>query len=154
MASRSIPSARPTRRAEQVDHNALRTNQGLIILFLALAFVLNQPWLVVFVCAVMLIGTAVPQAAAFQQFYRRVLRPAGLLSPDMQEGSARPHRFAQGMGGTVLLLASTALFLGLAPLGWALALIVVVLAAVNLFFGFCAGCFIFYQLQQRGVMSK
>lgn len=149
MASRSVASRR---QVEQVDHNALRTNQGLIILFLALAFVLNQPWLVVFVCAVMLIGTVIPQAALFQRFYRHVLRPAGLLSPDLRAESAQPHRFAQGMGGVVLLLASAALFLGAPVLGWALALIVVVLAAVNLFFGFCAGCFIFFQLQQRGLL--
>ncbi|HMQ34233.1 MAG TPA: DUF4395 family protein [Chloroflexaceae bacterium] len=31
-------------------------------------------------------------------------------------------------------------------LGWALALMVVALAAINLIFGFCAGCFVYTQL--------
>ncbi len=59
-----------------VDHSALRFNQASIIILLALAFVLNQPWLVVFV------------------------------------------------------------------------------AAVNLFLGFCAGCFMYYQLARRGIHAN
>ena len=30
--------------------------------------------------------------------------------------------------------------------GWALAIVVIVLAAINLIFGFCAGCFVYFQL--------
>jgi hypothetical protein len=31
---------------------------------------------------------------------------------------------------------------------------VIGLAAVNLFFGFCAGCFVFFQLQRLGVIAR
>jgi hypothetical protein len=137
-----------------VDHSALRTNQAFIIALLAVAFVLSLPWLVVFVCAVMLLGTATPQAALFQRIYRDVLRPAGLVKPDVRQESAAPHRFAQGLGGAFLLLASVALLVGAAALGWALALVVVALAAVNLFLGFCAGCFVFFQLQRLGLIRR
>ena len=41
-----------------------------------------------------------------------------------------------------------ALLAGAPVAGWALALVVIALAAVNLLFGFCAGCFIFFQLQR------
>jgi hypothetical protein len=140
-------SARPAGRG-QVDRTALRVNQAFIIGFLALAFLLDQPWLVAFVFAVMAIGTAFPQAALFQRIYRDVLRPAGLLKPDVQQEEAAPHRFAQGMGAAVLLIATLALFAGAAPLGWGLAFVVIALAAVNLFFGFCAGCFVYFQLQR------
>jgi hypothetical protein len=132
----------------QVDRTALRVNQACIIGFLALAFLFNQPWLVAFVCAVMAIGTAVPQAALFQRIYRDVLRPAGLLKPDVHQEDAAPHRFAQGMGAAVLLAAGVSLFAGAAMLGWGLAFVVIALAAVNLFFGFCAGCFVYFQLQR------
>lgn len=131
-----------------VDRTALRTNQGFIIALLALAFVAAQPWLVAFVCAVMALGTAVPQAALFQRIYRDVLRPAGLLKPDVHAEDLAPHRFAQGMGAAVLLAASLALFAGAAALGWGLVFVVIALAAVNLFFGFCAGCFVYFQLQR------
>jgi hypothetical protein len=132
----------------QVDRTALRVNQAFIIGFLALAFLLDQPWLVAFVCAVMAIGTAFPQAALFQRIYRDVLRPAGLLKPDVHQEDATPHRFAQGMGAAVLLIATLALFAGAQSLGWGLAFVVIALAAVNLFFGFCAGCFVYFQLQR------
>lgn len=140
-------SARPANRG-QVDRTALRVNQAFIIGFLALAFLLDQPWLVAFVFVVMAIGTAFPQAALFQRIYRDVLRPAGLLKPDVQDEDAAPHRFAQGMGAAVLLIATIALFAGALALGWGLSFVVIALAAVNLFFGFCAGCFVYFQLQR------
>ena len=140
-------SARPAGR-RQVDRTALRVNQASIIGFLVLGFLLDQAWLVAFVFAVMAIGTAIPQAALFQRFYRDVLRPAGLLKPDLYDEDAAPHRFAQGMGAAVLLIATIALFFGAQALGWGLAFVVIALAAVNLFFGFCAGCFVYFQLQR------
>jgi len=140
-------SARPTGRG-QVDRTALRVNQACIIGFLVLAFLLNQLWLVAFVCAVMAIGTAFPQAALFQRIYRDVLRPAGLLKPDVHAEDAAPHRFAQGMGAAVLLIATIVLLAGAQALGWGLVFVVIALAAVNLFFGFCAGCFVYFQLQR------
>jgi len=140
-------SARPA-GPRQVDRTALRVNQAFIIGFLALAFLLDQPWLLAFVFAVMAIGTAFPQAALFQRLYRDVLRPAGLLKPDLHDEDAAPHRFAQGMGAAVLLIATIALFAGAQVLGWGLSFVVIALAAVNLFFGFCAGCFVYFQLQR------
>src|SRR5258706_5734923 len=104
-------SARTAGRG-QVDRMALRVNQAFIIGFLALAFLFAQPWLVAFVCAVMAIGTAFPQAALFQRIYRDVLRPAGLLQADVHQEDAAPHRFAQGMGAALLLIATIALVVG------------------------------------------
>jgi hypothetical protein len=52
------------------------------------------------------------------------------------------------MGATVLLLAAVALFAGADVVGWALAFIVVALALVNLLFGFCAGCFVYLQINR------
>ena len=140
-------SARQAGRG-RVDRTALRVNQACIIGFLALAFLFDLVWLVAFVCAVMALGTAVPQAALFQRIYRDVLRPAGLLKPDIHQEDAAPHRFAQGMGAAVLLIAVVALFLGAQAIGWGLVFVVIALAAVNLFFGFCAGCFVYFQLQR------
>lgn len=130
------------------DRTALRFNQGAIITLLTLAFLLNQPWLVAFVAAVMALGTAAPALALFQRLYRDVVRPAGLLKPDLHVEDAAPHRFAQGMGAGVLALAVGAFALGAPGLGWGLTILVMVLAAVNLLFGFCAGCFVFYQLRR------
>lgn len=128
------------------DRTALKVNQAAIVLLLLVAFVTDLPWLVALVAAAMILGTLSPRLAPFQRLYLDVLRPAGLLRPDLHAEDAAPHRFAQGLGATVLVAASLALFAGLGLLGWALALLVVTLAAINLFFGFCAGCFIYLQL--------
>ncbi|KAB8141835.1 DUF4395 domain-containing protein [Chloroflexia bacterium SDU3-3] len=143
IAQRAAPTGSPL-----VDHTQLRFNQACIIVFVALAFILDLPWVVAAVALVLALGTAYPPLGLFQQIYRQWLRPAGLLTPDLRSEDSAPHRFAQGMGAGVLVLASVAFALGAAALGWGLGLVVVVLAAVNLFFGFCAGCFVFFQIQR------
>ena len=136
------------------DRMALRVNQALIIVFIIIAFLLNLPLLVAFVALVMLVGTIVPSAALFQQFYRKVLRPAGLLRPDLHVEDPAPHRFAQGVGAAFLVVASLAFLAGASVVGWVLAAIVAVLAAVNLFFGFCVGCFMYLQLARVGLIHR
>ena len=135
----------------RVDHSALRTNQATIITLLVLAFVLDTPLLVAFVAAVMLIGTAFPEAGLFKAVYARVLRPAGLARPDVRIDNPEPHRFAQGVGGAVLAVAILSFAGGIAALGWALSWMVVALAALNLFAGICVGCLMYYQLHRLGV---
>lgn len=135
-----------------VDTTALRFNQASIVVLVALAFLFKQPWLAVAVGLVMALGTAVPRLALFQQLYRQVLRPVGLLRPRVHPDDPAPHRFAQGVGAAFLLAAGISLLaLNWSVVGWTLALIVVALAAINLFVGFCAGCFVYYQLGRLGV---
>lgn len=134
-----------------VDQSALRVNQAFIIGLLVLAFVLNAVWLVAFVALVMLLGTAVPRFSLFKAVYGRFLRPAGFVKPDVIADNPQPHRFAQGLGGLFVALATLALLAGLPLAGWALAGLVVALAALNLFLGFCAGCFVYYQLNKAGL---
>jgi len=135
----------------KVDHSALRTNQAFIIGLLILAFVADSVWLVAFVGVVMLVGTAVPQLALFKRIYQHILRPIGFVKPDLINDKPEPHRFAQGFGGVVVTLAVLAFVTGLPVLGWSLTWLVVALAALNLFLGFCAGCFVYYQLNRLGV---
>jgi len=148
MSSKVLSPHRGKSAIPRFDRTALRVNQAAIIALLAIGFVVDRPWLVAFVCAVMAIGTAVPRAALFQRIYLDILRPAGLLRPDVHIEDAAPHRFAQGLGAAVLLLASLALLGGAAAVGWGLAFVVIALAAINLIFGFCAGCFVYFQLQR------
>ena len=137
--------------SRKVDQTALRVNQAFIISLLLLAFVLNSWPLVAFVGFVMLLGTAIPRLSLFKQLYRRLLLPAGLLKSDVIRDNPEPHRFAQGFGGVVLALAVVSLLIGQVFLGWAFVWLVVILAGLNLFLGFCAGCFLYYQLNKLSV---
>ena len=144
----SIAGGAETAVPTHVDHAALRTNQAFIMALLAVAFVLDS-WLVVaFVAAVMLLGTAVPTLGLFKLVYQHLLQPLGWVKPDVQADDPAPHRFAQGFGGVVVLAATAALAGGAAVLGWALVWLVITLAGLNFFLGFCAGCFVYYQLKR------
>lgn len=128
-----------------IDHTALKVNQATIIALLMLAFVLNQAWLVAAVAAVMAAGTLLGRPG-FLPLYRGVLKPLGLVKPDVLADHPEPHRFAQGLGAVFLGIGFILLTLELAALGWALSWLVVGLAALNLFAGFCAGCAVYYWL--------
>ena len=135
----------------RVDHSALRTNQAFIIGFLVVAFVLDAQWLVAFVAAVMLIGTALPKVSLFKAVYWFVLKPRHIVRPDVKSDNPEPHLFAQGVGGSVLAVATLAFVLNVAVLGWALTWFVVALAALNLFAGICVGCLMYYWFNRLGV---
>ena len=133
-----------------VDHGALKANQLVIITLNVIAFVLNVPWLAGLVMAAMLIGTALG-VPGFGFLYKSVLKPLGLVKPEILLDNPEPHRFAQGFGGVVMLIGTISLFLGQAILGWGLVWLVIALAALNAFGGFCAGCFVYYWLTRLGM---
>jgi len=135
----------------KVDQSALRVNQAFIIGLLVVAFWLDAVWLVGLVAVVMLLGTAVPGLSLFKRIYQHILQPIGLVKPHVIEDNPEPHRFSQGLGGVFVTLSTLAFLAGFPTLGWALAWLVIVLAALNLFLGFCAGCFVYYQLNRLGV---
>ncbi len=61
----------------------------------------------------------------------------------------------QGVGAAFLIASSLVLFLTSATaVGWALDLIVFVLAGINLTVGFCTGCFVYYHLGRMGVLPR
>jgi len=140
-----------------VDHSALKVNQIGIIATVLVAFIGSaffRPLLVLIplLAVVLLLGTFAPQLALFKQVYFRVLKPRGIVKPRPVQDRPEPHNFAQGMGGVVLAIAS--LFLVPFPVvGLALSLLVAVLAFINLAFGYCLGCQIYYQLGRAGLIK-
>jgi sterol desaturase/sphingolipid hydroxylase (fatty acid hydroxylase superfamily) len=136
--------------SSKVDHSGLRTNQAIIILGLLAGFVLDIPLIVAIVAFIMLVGTAIGRPGFFF-VYQGILRPLKIARPYVLADNPEPHRFAQGFGGVVAGLAAVLLFLGSSLAGWALAWIVLVLAALNLFLGFCVGCAVYYWLHRLQV---
>lgn len=134
----------------KVDHSALRTNQATIILLLLIAFILNMPWLAGLTAGVMLLGTVIKRPG-FSSIYTAILHPLGVVKPDVIADNPEPHRFAQGFGGVVLVGSALAFLAGASTLGWGLVWLVIALAALNLFVGFCAGCAVYYWLNRLKV---
>lgn len=135
---------------QKVDHSALKTNQLIIISLNILAFILNLPVLAAFVALVMGLGSALKRPG-FGFVYQSVLKPRGWMKPDVLDDNPEPHRFAQFLGFLFMTGGSLALFLGAGVLGWALVWIVVALAALNAFGGFCVGCAMYYWLARLNV---
>lgn len=140
---------------KKVDTTAIKFNQASIVTLSLLGFLLDQPYLVLLVGLVLAVGTVLPQAALFKQIYRQVLKPLNLLAANIIADDPAPHQFAQGVGALFLLAASsTLLAFGNPGLGWILTWVVIILAAINLFFNFCAGCFVYYQLDRIGLIPR
>jgi Domain of unknown function (DUF4395) len=154
-----------------VDHSALKVNQtGIIatvlVAFIGSAFYGRALFLIPLLAIVLLVGTFAPRYALFKQLYFQVLKPRGIVKPRPVQDRPEPHNFAQGLGGVFLTISSLFIFAPLVTgnfradsaslisyvIGLALALIVAVLAFVNLAFGYCLGCQIYFQLGKRGVI--
>ena len=135
---------------QKVDHSALKTNQLFIIFLSVLAFILNQPVVAAFVALVMGIG-AVLKTPGFGIIYKSILKPRGWMKPDVLDDNPEPHRFSQIVGFVFLTAGSAALFSGLSGLGWTLVWIVIALASLNTFGGFCVGCAVYYWLTRLRV---
>lgn len=133
-----------------VDHAALRSNQAFIIGLNVVAFIFNAPWLALVVGLVMAAGTVL-SVPGFGFVYRGLLKPFGWVKPDLLLDNPEPHRFAQGFGAAVMGLGAAVLFSGAGVIGWGLVWLVVALAALNLFAGFCVGCALYYWLNRLGV---
>jgi hypothetical protein len=134
-----------------VDHSALKVNQTGIIATVLVAFF--GSWalagnrvvllLIPLLAVVLLLGTFAPQLALFKQIYFKVLKPAGIVKPRPVQDRPEPHNFAQGLGGVFLAVSSVLVFLPVdartavvtVGLGLAVALLVAVLALVEIGFG-------------------
>ena len=142
--------------SQVVDHSALKVNQTGIVATVLVAFIgsaFYKPLLVLIplLAIVLLLGTFAPQLALFKQIYFKILKPRGIVKPRPVQDRPEPHNFAQGLGGVFLAVAS-AFLLPVPVIGLALALLVAVLAFVNLAFGYCLGCQIYFQLGKRGLI--
>jgi hypothetical protein len=140
-----------------VDHSALKVNQTGIVTTVLVAFIgsaFYRPLLVLIplLAIVLLLGTFAPQLALFKQFYFKVLKPRGIVKPRPVQDRPEPHNFAQGLGG-VFLAAASIFLIPLPVVGLALSLLVAVLAFVNLAFGYCLGCQIYFQLGKAGLIK-
>lgn len=135
---------------QKVDHAALKTNQLLIILLSIVAFILDQPIIAAIVALAMGLGSLIKKPG-FGFVYSSLLKPRGWMKPDVLDDNPEPHRFAQFVGFLFMTAGSVSLFLGSALLGWTLVWVVVALAALNAFGGFCVGCAMYYWLVRLNV---
>lgn len=145
----SIAGGRQRMGARAVDHNALRTNQAAIIALLLSGFVLDAYWITAGVGGMMWLGTVAGKIGFMPVYW--LLRRLRLVAPDILPDNPEPHRFSQGFGAIVLLGGVLSFLAGAFSLAWGLAWVVIALASLNLFGGFCVGCAVYYWLSRLGL---
>ena len=139
----------------RVDTHLAKFSQASTVVLSGLAFLFNQPIIVVIAALVMVLSALVPSISPYRLLYKGIVVPLHLLRPHIVEDDPAPHRFAQGVGAVFLIASSLVLLFAHVPvLGWVLDLIVFVLAAINLTVGFCAGCFVYYHLGRLGLLPR
>ena len=144
-----------TRPPPMVDTRLMKFSQAGVVVLSAVAFLFQSPLLVVISAAILGVSAIAPAASPFRLVYRGVLVPAKVLQPRRVEDDPAPHRFAQGVGTAFLIASTLVLYLTkLTPLGWGLDLLVFALSFLNFSVGFCAGCFVYYQLGRLGVLPR
>lgn len=140
----------------RVDTHLAKFSQASTVVLSGLAFILNQPIIVLIAAIVMTLAALFPTTVSpYRLLYRGVVLPLHLWKPRVVEDDPAPHRFAQGVGAVFLIAATLVLYLTKATaVGWTLDLIVFVLAGINLTVGFCAGCFVYYHLGRWGLLPR
>jgi hypothetical protein len=131
-------SADPYRDLAVIDSRAPRFNQAVIGSLSLLAIVTGWWWILPALAAQLAIGLTLGR-----RYCLPCLAWFELLQPLLGEGpleDARPPRFANLVGATVLSAASLAFAVGLAVPGTALGALVAALALLAAVTGFCTGC--------------
>ncbi len=141
-----VPDMQPT-----VDQSVIKVSQSATISVMVVAFLLDSWVLVALVAAVNLLGVLSPSVALWRQLYLRLLKPSGIIHPQVIHDNPEPHRFASAVGGVLAGVAAIVLVAGSNVIGWVLGWLLIGLAALNVFAGFCLGCFFYYQLHRLGI---
>lgn len=133
-----------------VDHSAIKTGQLLSIATLLTALILDRWELVGILAVIFLITALVNPLGPFILVYRLLLKPLGIVKPDMRVDNLQPHLFGQAVGAASAAIAALAIYTGYTYVGWILVCVLIALTAIS-FKGWCIGCFLYYQMNRMGL---
>jgi hypothetical protein len=139
------------------DRSVLKVNQVILMVGLVAGYLVSlaRPQAAVALplfAAMMLHGAAFPSQSLPRVLYLRLLKPRGWVRPRVVVEDPAPHRFAQLVGGVVLLAASLLALPGALLAAWTLGWVVIALAFLNFALDVCVGCIMYAQLVRLGVL--
>src|SRR5579872_5230969 len=95
----------------RVDTHLAKFSQAATVVLSGLAFLFNQPIIVVITAIIMILSALTPDVSPYRLLYKGVVLPLRLLKPRIAEDDPAPHRFAQGVGAVFLIASSIVLLL-------------------------------------------
>jgi hypothetical protein len=148
--SRAARTADPYLDADVVDERAPRANQAAVALLCWAAVATGSWWLAGLMGLQLVLGLVFGRRFCLPcVFYFEVIQP--VIGEGAIEDSRAP-RFANILGAAFLMAASAAHLAGFSELGWALIVMVALLATVAVVTGFCLGCTMYRVIARlRGV---
>jgi hypothetical protein len=123
-----------------VDVNIPRFNRAVVAAATGLAFLLGAPRLVAATFVVVALS-GLGGLAPLSRLYAAAIRPR--LAGPIEVEPAAPPRFSQRLAAAFLGIATGAPLVGWTTLGWAIAVLVTVLAATT---RVCVGCLVYRRL--------
>jgi len=135
-----------------LDANNIRTGQFLTVVIVTTAFIFNRWELVAFQCGVFILGIiSYDVLDIYSLVYKGFLKPLGIVKPDLRIDNVEAYRFANMIGMVVSGTAAYLIYSGeYAIIGWVLVGVMIGLGSLA-FFGWCAGCFMYYMIQKMGI---
>lgn len=129
--------------ARAIDPRGQRFGAGVSAIVIAIAFLLDLPWLAI------LVGVNLAVSAVFGTRLFLPGRAWPVIRRGLRLGSAEPEheyppRFAQALGATFLGLAAIAFSVGAPAAGWLLATAVATLQTLLAVTGICVGCRLYF----------
>lgn len=133
-----------TQDRAMVDPRAPRFGQAITASGLLAGVLLDMP-VFIFGIAVVLVAAVASQwrVDVYGLLFKRFVKP--VLEPRRPE-SATPHRFAKVVGAVGSSLASAAILAGFPLVGYGVAILIVIPAALGATTGFCLGCHMYQQV--------
>lgn len=131
-----------------IDHSGLKVGTGSTLILLVSAFLLDNAFIVALVALCQLCAALMLPFAPYRVLYTYVVRPRGWLKLNVIQDNPRPHQFAM-MIGTLFNGAAAILLLNGFVWAWLIVGVVFLLANMQFWLNFCAGCWLYYQLTGR-----
>jgi len=140
------------RAAGWIDPRGQRFAAAITTVVLAVALVLQSPWVLLFQAVVFAITVAAgPAKGPYGWIFRALVRPRLSIPHELED--PRPPRFAQLVGLIFSVLGLIGFFSGIWVLGLVATGCAVVAALLNAVIGFCLGCEL-YLLGRRVLPSR
>lgn len=140
-----------TTSPRRVDQSGLKVGQVITIITLLIAFIISSPLLVALVAIAQLLGGINSPYAPYRLIYQKLLKPAGIVKPNVIPDNPEPHQFAMLVGAIFNGVGAALIWLGIPVAGWVLVWVVIALANLNFWLNFCLGCWMYYQFHKLGI---
>lgn len=137
---------------ELFDSTARKVHQWGVVLLSAIAFLIDGAaggWIMIGAGLLMIAGRYWDEVDLIRLFYHVVLKPRGILRPNMVAEDRATRRIARVLGGAIQIVAGAMLLAGgAAVVAWSLVGAITVMVALDAAVDFCALCFVVLQFRR------